>query len=210
MKLLLYVLLFLATTGSFVSADTIHLKDGRSIEGKIVLRDKNQIQIDVKGLTMTYYHDEIKDVNGLPLSNTTPTPAITATKIPVTPASNAPAAPVKVSPAEKRALILKFIDVFGTKKAMERNFESMVNSLAQQKPEQAVQIREKFKVDDIIERLIPSYDKYFTAEELKTYIEFYGSASGQKLISNIGLVMRDSIQIGEAYLKEKFPELDEK
>ena len=121
-----------------------------------------------------------------------------------------PPVPTKEDPTQKRALILKFINVFGTRKAMTANLNGMVNMLAQQRPEDAQKIRDRVNVDEIIERLIPLYDKHFTSEELKTYIDFYSSAKGAKLIISIGDIMKESVQVGANYLKEKFPEMQEK
>lgn len=220
MKILLFIFLSLSFLVPYAQAETINLKDGRSVSGKIKQKDNSQVVIEVNGLEMTYYSDEIKDIDGKPMvppAVVPPSPVATAApKAPEAPVVKSPEAPaiavakpveVKEDPAQKRALILKFIEVFGTRTAMQRNFDAMLNSLAQQKPEEALKIRERFKIDEVIERLIPLYDKYFTSEDLKTYIDFYSSEKGQKLIKSIGLIMKDSIQVGAAYLKEKFPEL---
>ena len=186
-------------------AETINFKTGRSVQAKILEKEATSIKADVNGMTMTYYADEIKDIDGKALDGSasvadSPTPSITATKI-------TPAGGIKEDRNEKRALILKFIDVFGTRNAMTKNFDTLMNALAEQKPKDAKVIREKFKIDEVIERIIPLYDKYFTSEELKTYIEFYSSPKGQKLITNIGSVMKDTVDVGTKYLNEKFPEI---
>ena len=61
--------------------------------------------------------------------------------------------------------------------------------------------------DEMIERLIPLYDKHFTSQDLKTYIDFYSSEKGQRLMVSIGAVTKESIEVATAYLKEKFPEV---
>ena len=107
--------------------------------------------------------------------------------------------------AQKRALILKFIDVFGTRTVMTKNLEAMVNAIARQRPQEAQTFRDRIKVDEIIELLIPLYDKYFTAEDLKEYISFYSSPNGQKLVSSIGSIMKESVGVSAQYFREKFP-----
>ena len=47
-------------------------------------------------------------------------------------------------------------------------------------------------------------------EDLKTYIDFYSSSKGQKLIISITAVLQESVQVSVDYLKEKFPEMVEK
>lgn len=112
------------------------------------------------------------------------------------------ATPVSV---QKKALILKFIDVFGTRTVMTKNLDAMINAISRQRPQEAQKFRDRIKVDEIIERLIPLYDKYFTEEDLKDYITFYSSPQGQKLVASIGSIMRDSVGVSVQYFREKFP-----
>ena len=49
------------------SAATVNLTDGRTVQGDIVKQDSKSLQISVDGVTMTYYADEIKDIDGKPL-----------------------------------------------------------------------------------------------------------------------------------------------
>ena len=70
---------------------------------------------------------------------------------------------------DKRALILKFIDVFGTRQALTNNFDTMLTQIAKNKPDEAQKIRQRVKVDEIIERLLPIYDRNFTSEDLKVF-----------------------------------------
>ena len=197
---------------SVVLAETIHFKDGRTVTGTLLEQDSTQVKMDLNGLSMTYYADEIKDIDGKMIS----APAVPKVSEPVVVRSKTvspvPQFPSITSdnPVEKRTLILKFIDVFGTRKAMTRNLEGMLNALAQQKPEEAKKIRDNFKVDEVIERLIPLYDKHFTSDELKAYIDFYGSFKGKKLITSVGDIMKESVEVSADYIKEKFPEMANK
>ena len=208
------------------SAATVDLSDGRVVQGDIVKQDDKSVQINVDGVTMTYYADEIKDVDGKPFASSPEKPASDAPAVAapaavvppapvVQPQAAAPIAPVTQSAdttaastvdAEKRALILKFIDVFGTRQALNNNFETMIKQIEKQKPDEAVKIRQRIKVDEIIERLIPIYDRNFTSEDLKAFIAFYESDAGKKLISTVPEMMKESVQESIKYMKEKFPE----
>ena len=145
---------------------------------------------------MTYYADEIKDVDGKPFAakQTAPAPPLAGPAgEPVAPqpavqpeaatppeaASNHVSAPVSTPAAEgidpdKKALILKFIDVFGTRQALTNNFEMMLKQIEKEKPDEAQKIRQRVKIDEIIQRLLPVYDRNFTSEDLKGFIAFYG------------------------------------
>ncbi len=106
--------------------------------------------------------------------------------------------------APKKELILKFIDVFGTKRTMAQNLQAMFEDMGPNDP-QTKTFKENVSVDEIIEKLIPLYDKYFTEDELKACITFYSSPDGQKLLTTIPLLMRDSVDISAKYFEEKFP-----
>ncbi len=183
------LLLILMATGmpSLALADTVSLKDGRKIEGKILEKTDKSVKIEANGVPMTFYTDELLDPNA-PAAPSAPT-----------------AGPLS---AEKRALILKFIEVFGTRAAMTQNMDAMLKSLPQDDP-QLKEVKEKIKIDEIINRLIPLYHQQFTEDDLKIYIDFYSSAPGRKLILGISSVLRDSIAITAQYFKEKIPDLAE-
>ena len=253
---------------SFASAATLNLADGRSVQGDIVKQDGKSVEINVDGVNMTYYADEIKDIDGKPLAASPapaqdqpaaqPTPAPepqaaaqsdagsnTDNQAPIdntaqptaqadntdqtensiqsdnadqTDTANTPAAvtptvttptpaPASTMDPDKKALILKFIDVFGTRQALTNNFEMMLKQVEKEKPDEAQKIRQRVKVDEIIERLLPIYDRNFTSEDLKAFIDFYGSPEGKKLIVTIPELMKESVSISVKYMEEKFPEV---
>ena len=111
------------------------------------------------------------------------------------------AAPVM---GEKRELILKFIDVFGTRRTMEQNLKAMFEDMGPDDP-QAKKFKENVRVDEIIEELIPLYDKNFNEDQLKAFIAFYSSPDGKKLLDTIPILMRDSVDISAKYFEAKFP-----
>lgn len=216
--------LFLGLTAA--SAVTVNLTDGSSVQGDIVKQDKKSLQINVDGVATTYYADEIKDIDGKPFAagQTQPAAAPVAALQPVpaaqpetvaqpisTPTSAPEAVPatsgVSTIDPDKRALILKFIDVFGTRQALANNFDLMLKQIEKEKPDEAQKIRQRVKVDEIIERLLPIYDRNFTSEDLKSFIAFYGSGEGQKLKSTIPELMKESVGESVKYMEEKFPEV---
>jgi len=191
--------------GTQVRAEQVNLTDGRSVQGKILKQDAKSLQVSVDGVTMTYYADEIKDIDGKPFGTQQTQAAPEAAAI-VPPASApSPVGTPAIDP-DKKELILKFIDVFGTRQTLTNNFELMLKQIAKEKPDEAQKIRDRVKVDEIIERLIPIYDRNFTTDDLKAFIVFYESAQGQKLITTIPLLMKESVQESVKYMEEKFPE----
>jgi len=216
------LMMFLCANRAF--AATVDLIDGRVVHGTVIKQDINGIQINVDGVAMTYYADEIKDIDGRLFVNTPAVPVQQATTSgTVAPVTVVPVAvtPVTVTPVaadldqesptvvdqDKKALILKFIDVFGTRQALINNFDIMVSQIEKEKPDEAEKIRERVKIDEIIERLVPIYDRNFSSEDLKSYIAFYESTEGQKLITAIPKLMKESVQESIKYMEEKFPEV---
>lgn len=195
------LMMFLAAGAA--SAATVDLTDGRSVQGDIVKQDSKSLQISVDGETMTYYADEIKDIDGKPFA----APAAVQPELTASPQSAPQAAPVSdnIDP-DKKVLILKFIDVFGTRQALSNNFESMIKQIEKEKPDEAQKIRQRVKVDEIIDRLLPVYDRNFTSDDLKAFIAFYGSDAGLKLKSTMPQLMKESVQESIKYMEEKFPE----
>jgi hypothetical protein len=211
MRILGMMVMTMFLAAGLASAAIINLNDGRSVQGDIIKQDNKGLQISVDGVTMTYYADEIKDIDGKPF-----VPIPVAQSAPVAPASEPVAQPVvrvsapifaenSIAP-DKKALILKFMDVFGTRQALTNNFNSMLVQIAKDKPDEAQTIRQRVKIDEIIERLLPIYDRNFTSEDLKAFISFYGSADGQKLIHTMPELMKESITESIKYMREKFPE----
>ena len=226
MRTFVLTAMMMLLTGAFVCAATVNLNDGHVLKGDIIKKDSKSLQINVDGIVMTYYADEIKDVDGQVFAPAKTAPAAKLPSprhsVPVQAAVNAPTAPAPEvgKPAaepeqrpsqgtltdEKKALILKFVDVFGTRQALAANFEALLKQIDKEKPDEAQKIRDRVKIDEIIERLVPIYDRNFTSEDLKAFIAFYASDEGKKLISTIPELMKESVQESIKYMQEKFPE----
>ncbi|MBF0570851.1 MAG: DUF2059 domain-containing protein [Candidatus Omnitrophica bacterium] len=204
---LMAVMIFFVSGAAF--AAMVNLTDGRVVQGDIIKQNNKSLQINVNGIAMTYYADEIKEIDGKPFLAAQAQPADHAVlSVPLTDAVSAPA----VTPAkegfteDKKALILKFIDVFGTRQALTKNFEVMLKQIEKDKPDEAQKLRERVNLDEIIERLLPIYDRNFTSEDLKAFIAFYESPAGKKLITTIPELMKESVKESVKYMEEKFPE----
>ncbi len=187
-KCSLFILFLLMSAAA--NAETVYLKSGSTATGKIVDKRESSIVLDIGGATVTYYNDEIDriDEGGAPAAAVAESPV------------SAPAGSISTM---KRDLILKFIDVFGTHSSMKANFEQMMASIG---VEEADKLRSAFDVDEIIELLVPLYDRYMSESDLRAYIAFYGSADGRKLVEAIPQIMRGSVEISAKYFEERMPE----
>lgn len=194
-------------------ADTVKLKNGTVVEGKILEKTADAVKMDVSGMTLTYYSDEIDTVQPAQEA-AAPAQAVVADTAAVPPAPDAPAAVAPASVTEnasddgvasmsKDALIRKFVQIYGVKENMQANFDQMTATL---KPDQAEAFRAAIKVDDIVEQLLPIYDKHFSEDDLRAYIHFYASPQGKKLVQTLPLLMKDSVDVSMKYLDAHLPE----
>lgn len=101
---------------------------------------------------------------------------------------------VKVS-AEKEAAIRKLFEIQGTRKSMEQVFagmsENMKPTLAKMLPPGEYQdkliplffekFHSKMKTDDLLDLIVPIYDKYLSKEDVDGLAQFYQTPLGKKL-----------------------------
>ena len=62
-----------------------------------------------------------------------------------------------------------------------------------------VKFRGSVNTQDLIEQIIPVYDKYYSLEDLKQINVFYESPSAQRMMQASPQVMKESMQIGQQW-----------
>ncbi|MFA5008870.1 MAG: hypothetical protein WC546_06600 [Candidatus Omnitrophota bacterium] len=67
-----YFLLLSFTVSLLAFPEGIKLKNGKSISAKIIEKSEKFIRIDIDGIAVTYYTDEIKDINGKKIVSVAP------------------------------------------------------------------------------------------------------------------------------------------
>ena len=85
---------------------------------------------------------------------------------------------------------------------MRNIFRGLFESLPVKSRELAVQIMEEetrrsFTAERMVEELIPVYEKYLTAEEIKSFVTFYESPAGRKFVAVMPFIIRESSGAGE-------------
>ncbi len=230
-KILPLVCVFLMAGQLCFADSTVYLKSGKKIKGQIIQKDDQQIKIDISGVKITYFVDEIEKIEEnaptppKPVSPATSQTTTSSAPKPTVPAGSTvstnpePKAPVpakiddapKPQSAEpsgnKKDLVLGLIEASGTKESMIQMFDQLV----QQAPaDQQAKVREILNINEIINILIPVYEKYFTEGELRELIVFYTGVTGRKLIKVMPKLMEDSMTASMTYLQEKLPDLEKK
>ena len=217
---------------SLCFSETLYLKNGKVLEGQIVEQNDTEVKIKTLGLTLTYYRDEIEKIESatepLPAAyeskstiqahSITAQPSVEQMNAPELPkpalgastqrqliapsASLEPTSPQdpSLTSMSKQELILDYIEASGTKDTMTQALNQIVSEGS---PEDVQRLRAIFNVDEILARLVPVYDAYFTKKDLQGLIAFYRSELGQKMIRVTPLIMQDSMNISMQYFQEK-------
>jgi len=106
-------------------------------------------------------------------------------------------------PQEKRKEIEKMLQLTGMEKLMEQMKSQMLSALKTQMtqvPEAFwTKFQEKMDTHELLEKIIPLYDKYYTLEDLKAVNAFYESPAGQRVLSNMPQIMQESMKIGQEW-----------
>ncbi len=204
------ILLMLSGFTPTAWAAVLHLKDGYTIEGTIIERNNKSIKMNIDGTLLTYYVDEIQDIDGQPFAATQAGPsAVSATPTaPESPAVN----------ADKKALILKLMEITNIREGMMESFKFMKENLSEVMkknfPEAGAGVGiivdkifdmdKIFNADEMLETLIPIYDRNLSAEELQGLINFYGSDVGHKLILVSPVINKEVMRYSIDYAMKSF------
>ncbi len=192
----LMMALMLSSCIPSVWASVVHLTDGRVVEGDIETQDSKSVKVNVDGVPMTYYADEIKDIDGKPLTVSPSVPAAVSRP--------SPSADLSAAPSDKKALILKLMEVTGARDRLVQSLDFMKKSF----PPSVAKVMDKvINIDELLSKLIPVYDRNLSGQELQGLINFYNSDLGRKYILITPVIMKESMQAGQDYFKSKLADL---
>lgn len=105
-----------------------------------------------------------------------------------------------------RELLKTMMEVTGSEATYNAVIIQMVNTFKSQKPDVPVTVWNEFGEEfkkavsqDILDLLLPIYQKHFNEEDLKAAIVFYESPVGQKMALASPLVARESMEAGQQW-----------
>ena len=105
--------------------------------------------------------------------------------------------------AEKRQEVEKMLRLTGMEKLVTQMKSQMIAGFQKELPDVPQDYWDRFekKLDmhELIEKIIPVYDKYYTLEDLKAVNAFYESPAGKKILSTLPQVMQESMKIGQEW-----------
>jgi len=179
---------------AIASADTIYLRRGKKVSGRIIGETDYSIQVLVNGLPVTYFLTEIGKIerdDGTAINLGGGKSGTPATPTPL------PTGPV---PEAKKQLILRLLEANGARENMNNVFAMII---AKAPEESRQELKSMLKTDEIIERLVPIYARYYTENDLKELITFYKSPVGSKHLGLTPKIMEESLAAAIVYFQEK-------
>ncbi len=135
----------------------------------------------------------------------------TAPVVPAPTTAPTPLAKPILPDAEKEKDIRQLITLTSGDKMGEQVLDQMIPEMQKMIPQVPPtfwqEFRKKTKMSELIDRLLPIYDKYYSKEDVKGLIQFYQTPLGQKIISVIPAISRESNMVGSAWGQEKAQEV---
>jgi len=112
----------------------------------------------------------------------------------------------------KEALIRDLLKTVGTTDLMEQMKRQIFDSFRKMAPSAGDDIwrelERRFDVNELTEKLVPIYDKYYSAEDLKGIVQFYQSPLGKRVLSTMPKVLSESMAIGQEWGRRKGEEIE--
>lgn len=104
---------------------------------------------------------------------------------------------------EKRKEIEKMLRLTGMEKLMDQMKTQMLSSFRTEIKEVPevfwTKFEQKMDMRELIEKIIPLYDKYYTLEDLKAVNAFYESPAGKRVLSTLPQIMQEAMLIGNEW-----------
>jgi uncharacterized protein len=104
---------------------------------------------------------------------------------------------------DKRIEIEKMLRLTGIEKMMDQMVTQLVSTFKTQQlgvPEEFwTKFEKRLKTRDLIDQLIPLYDKYYSLEDLRAANTFYESPAGQRILKATPQLMQESMKIGQEW-----------
>ncbi|HVW60539.1 MAG TPA: DUF2059 domain-containing protein [Puia sp.] len=119
-------------------------------------------------------------------------------------AQNSTTAAAPESPKIKN--IRKIMALTGSGKLGIQVMQNMVNTFKTTYPNVDPSFWDDFmkevKPDDLVNMVIPVYDRNFTDEEIDGMLAFYSSSVGQKVLAKLPVVLQESMEAGKSWGQE--------
>jgi len=106
----------------------------------------------------------------------------------------------------KNAAIRKLLDVMGVRANMEIAMQGMVDLYKQRMTSVPPDFWEQFQTaanaGDLLDMMVPIYDRHYSLEEIQALIAFYESPIGRKFVAEQPVMVKESMAVGAAWGRE--------
>ncbi|MCC6461938.1 MAG: DUF2059 domain-containing protein [Saprospiraceae bacterium] len=106
----------------------------------------------------------------------------------------------------KTAQIRKLLELSGSGKMGVMMMDNLLPALKNLAPDAPAdfweEVQKEVHPEDIVELVVPIYDKYYTEEDIRQLIVFYESPVGQKMVAQMPAVMQESMAVGQEWGRE--------
>lgn len=107
---------------------------------------------------------------------------------------------------EKQKDIMKLLQLSGSGELAVQVMDQLLGTFEKVLPQVPQQVwddfRKEINSDDLLKLVAPSYDKYYTHDEIRELIQFYESPIGKKLVATMPLLMQENMQVGRQWGEE--------
>jgi len=83
-----------------------------------------------------------------------------------------------------------------------------VQKAVTQATERVQQMLKVVPTDELLDAMIPVYQKYFTHSDIKAINKFYESPTGQKLLRDTNAMIIEAMQAAQSVMKKHMPEIE--
>jgi uncharacterized protein len=101
---------------------------------------------------------------------------------------------------EKEKEIRRMLQLTGMEKMMEQMKSQMITALRAQlnsvPDEFWTRFEKKMDINELVEKIVPLYDKYYSIEDIRAVNAFYSSEVGQRVIATLPKITKESTALG--------------
>lgn len=108
-----------------------------------------------------------------------------------------------IADTAKQQDILKLLRVSGSAELGIQVMDQMMMSFEEILPDVPAEFwadfRNEVKAEDLLDMMVPIYDKYYTHDDIRELIKFYESPVGKKMVETMPLLLQESMQAGQEW-----------
>lgn len=106
--------------------------------------------------------------------------------------------------ASKEA-IMSMMEKSGAISTSEKMVDQLFTMFEQQNPknkDMLNKLKNKFDVKDLLNEMIPVYQKYYSAEDIENLNKFYATPTGQKMIKTMPDIAKESMVVSQQWAQK--------